>query len=36
MGYINDLTLAQDNAQETFIIVWQQLPKFRNEANIST
>lgn len=36
MGYINDYDLAQDIAQETFIIVWQQLPKFRNEANIST
>jgi len=36
MGYINDYDLAQDMAQETFIIVWQQLPKFRNEANIST
>jgi RNA polymerase sigma-70 factor (ECF subfamily) len=23
-------------AQETFIIVWQQLPRFRNEANIGT
>lgn len=36
MGYINDYDLAQDMAQKTFIIVWQQLPKFRNEANIST
>lgn len=36
MGYVNDYQLAQDLAQETFIIVWQQLPKFRNEANIST
>jgi len=36
MGYVNDYELAQDMAQETFIIVWQQLPKFRNEANIST
>lgn len=36
MGYTNDFELAQDIAQETFIIVWQQLPKFRNEANIST
>lgn len=36
MGYTNDYDLAQDVAQETFIIVWQQLPKFRNEANIGT
>jgi len=36
MGYVNDYALAQDLAQETFIIVWQQLPNFRNEANIST
>ncbi|WP_431610655.1 RNA polymerase sigma factor [Chryseobacterium sp. 'Rf worker isolate 10'] len=36
MGYVNDTELAQDLAQETFIIVWQQLPKFRNESNIGT
>jgi len=36
MGYVNDYELAQDIAQETFIIVWQQLPKFRAEANIGT
>jgi len=36
MGYVNDYDLAQDMAQETFIIVWQQLPKFRNEASIGT
>ncbi|MDN3691255.1 RNA polymerase sigma factor [Chryseobacterium tructae] len=36
MGYINDTDLAQDLAQETFIIVWQQLPKFRNESSIGT
>ena len=35
-GYVNDHEIAQDMAQETFIIVWQQLPKFRNEANIGT
>jgi RNA polymerase sigma-70 factor (ECF subfamily) len=34
MGYVNDTELAQDLAQETFIIVWQQLPKFRNESSI--
>lgn len=36
MGYVNDHALAQDLAQETFIIVWEQLPKFRNESNIGT
>lgn len=36
MGYVNDNELAQDLAQETFIIVWQQLPKFRNESSIGT
>ncbi|TXI97537.1 MAG: sigma-70 family RNA polymerase sigma factor [Chryseobacterium cucumeris] len=36
MGYVNDTELAQDLAQETFIIVWQQLPKFRNESGIGT
>nr|WP_315026236.1 RNA polymerase sigma factor [uncultured Chryseobacterium sp.] len=36
MGYLNDTNLAQDLAQETFIIVWQQLPKFRNESSIGT
>ncbi|MBK8610094.1 MAG: sigma-70 family RNA polymerase sigma factor [Chitinophagaceae bacterium] len=36
MGYVNDADLAKDMAQETFIIVWEQLPKFRNEANIGT
>lgn len=36
MGYINDVNQAQDIAQETFIIVWKQLPNFRNESNIGT
>ena len=36
MGFTNDHDLAQDMAQETFIIVWKQLPKFRNESNIGT
>ena len=36
MGYVNDSSLAQDMAQETFIKVWQYLPTFRNEANIDT
>ena len=36
MGYVNDAELARDLAQETFIIVWQQFPKFRNESAIGT
>jgi len=36
MGYLNDFELAQDLAQDTFVIVWRQLPKFRNEASIGT
>ena len=36
MGYTNNYELAQDMAQETFIIVWQQLPKFKQEASIGT
>ncbi|SMO93501.1 RNA polymerase sigma-70 factor, ECF subfamily [Chryseobacterium rhizoplanae] len=36
MGYVNDTDLAQDLAQETFIIVWQHLPKFRNESSVGT
>lgn len=36
MGYVNDHEWAQDITQETFIIVWQQLPNFRNESGIGT
>lgn len=36
MGYVNDSDWAKDITQETFITVWQQLPKFRNEASIGT
>lgn len=36
MGYVNDYDFAKDIAQETFITVWQQLPKFRNESAIGT
>jgi RNA polymerase sigma-70 factor (ECF subfamily) len=36
MGYVNDYDIAQDIAQETFIIVWQKLHTFRNEAGIGT
>lgn len=36
MGYLNDHALAKDVAQETFITVWQQLPKFRGESSVGT
>lgn len=36
MGYVNDHDLALDMAQETFVIVWKQLPTFRGEAAIGT
>ncbi|MFT6324416.1 MAG: RNA polymerase sigma-70 factor (ECF subfamily) [Salibacteraceae bacterium] len=36
MGYMNDHDAAKDIAQETFIKVWQQLPKFREESSVST
>lgn len=36
MGYVNDTHLAKDMTQETFITVWEQLPKFRNESKVST
>jgi len=36
MGYVNDREQAKDLVQETFLIVWQQLPKFRQEAQIGT
>ena len=36
MGYTNDYEMARDMAQETFIVVWKQLPGFRNEASIGT
>jgi RNA polymerase sigma-70 factor (ECF subfamily) len=36
MGFVNDYDIAQDLAQETFIIVWQKLDTFRNESNIGT
>jgi len=36
MGYMNDHEQARDLVQETFLIVWEQLPKFRNESAIST
>ena len=36
MGYVNDYDIAQDIAQETFIIVWEKLHTFRNESGIGT
>jgi RNA polymerase sigma-70 factor, ECF subfamily len=36
MGYVNDRAWAKDIAQETFITVWQQLSKFRNDSSIGT
>ena len=36
MGYVNNNDWAQDLVQETFISIWQNLPKFRNESSINT
>jgi RNA polymerase sigma-70 factor (ECF subfamily) len=36
MGYVNDRDWAKDIAQEVFITVWQQLPKFRGESAVGT
>jgi RNA polymerase sigma-70 factor (ECF subfamily) len=36
MGYVNNTDWAKDLVQETFIAVWQNLAKFRNESSIST
>ena len=36
LGYVNDADWAKDIAQETFITVRQQLPKFRNDSGIGT
>ncbi len=33
---VNDPDLAKDLAQDTFITVWEQLPKFRGEAAIGS
>lgn len=35
-GYVGDDMLAQDLAQETFVVVWQKLPEFRQESKIGT
>ncbi|MDL2143785.1 MULTISPECIES: RNA polymerase sigma factor [Flavobacterium] len=36
MGFVNDYDIAQDLAQETFVIVWQKLDTFRSESGIGT
>lgn len=36
MSYVNDADIAKDLAQETFVKVWQQLPKFRNDSAVGT
>ena len=36
LGYVNDKDLAKDMTQETFIQVWKNLEKFRNESAIGT
>lgn len=36
LGYVNDADWAKDIAQETFVNVWNQLPKFREEAQHNT
>jgi RNA polymerase sigma-70 factor (ECF subfamily) len=36
MGYVNDKDLAKDLTQETFIQVWKNLEKFRNESGMGT
>ncbi len=36
MGYVNDDASARDLAQESFILIWENLEKFRDEANIGT
>ena len=36
MGYVNDDDWAKDLSQETFVAVFQQLPKFRQESAVGT
>ena len=36
MAYVNDASWAQDIAQDTFVIVWKQLPTFRQESSVGT
>src|SRR5690606_3698156 len=35
-GYTGDADVANDLMQETFIKVWQNLDKFRNQSQLST
>lgn len=35
-GYLNDVEQAKDLVQETFISVWENLPQFRQNADIGT
>jgi len=36
MGFVNNSDWAKDIAQDTFVTVLQNLPKFRNESSIGT
>lgn len=36
LGYVNDTDWAKDIAQETFVNVWNQLPKFRADSGYGT
>lgn len=36
MGFLNDQEWAKDTTQDIFIIVYKELPKFRNHASIGT
>ena len=36
MGFLNDQEWAKDITQDIFIIVYKELPKFRNKASIGT
>lgn len=36
LGYFNDEDLAKDITQETFISVWEYLPKFENRSSVGT
>ena len=36
MGFLNDQEWAKDTTQDIFIIVYKELPKFRNKASIGT
>jgi RNA polymerase sigma-70 factor (ECF subfamily) len=36
LGYLNESAKAQDACQDIFIKIWQQLPKFKQEAAVGT